>query len=154
MGHLQRLRREAAPAVLGQPGAPLLRAHPRQDVPDVRLAEELLAEAGLGEAVARRLLGDLAYGSEDLRVTLAEVGILLATEPSERRHGARQHVEIAISSLKRVFGLGETLGETLAATLVGLATRIAAKICAYTTYGFYINRILGRPQGRIKELWA
>jgi hypothetical protein len=152
MGHLQRLRREAAPAVLGQPGAPLLRAHPRQDVPDVRLAEELLAEAGLGEAVARRLLGDLAYGSEDLRVTLAEVGILLATEPSERRHGARQHVEIAISSLKslkRVFGLGETL----AATLVGLATRIAAKICAYT-YGFYINRILGRPQGRIKELWA
>jgi hypothetical protein len=120
MGHLQRLRREAAPAVLGQPGAPLLRAHPRQDVPDVRLAEELLAEAGLGEAVARRLLGDLAYGSEDLRVTLAEVGILLATEPSERRHGARQHVEIAISSLKRVFGLGETLGETLAATLVGL----------------------------------
>jgi hypothetical protein len=95
------------------------------------------------------LLGDLAYGSEDLRVTLAEVGILLATEPSERRHGARQHVEIAISSLKRVFGLGETL----AATLVGLATRIAAKICAYT-YGFYINRILGRPQGRIKELWA
>jgi hypothetical protein len=149
MGHLQRLRREAAPAVLGQPGAPLLRAHPRQDVPDVRLAEELLAEAGLGEAVARRLLGDLAYSSEDLRVTLAEVGILLATEPSERRHGARQHVEIAISSLKRVFGLGETL----AATLVGLATRIAAKICAYT-YGFYINRILGRPQGRIKELWA
>jgi hypothetical protein len=119
------------------------------NVPDVRLAEELLAEAGLGEAVARRLLGDLAYGSEDLRVTLAEVGILLATEPSERRHGARQHVEIAISSLKRVFGLGETL----AATLVGLATRIAAKICAYT-YGFYINRILGRPQGRIKELWA
>jgi len=119
------------------------------NVPDVRLAEELLAEAGLGEAVARRLLGDLAYGSEDLRVTLAEVGILLATEPSERRHGARQHVEIAISSLKRVFGLGETL----AATLVGLATRIAAKICAYT-YGFYVNRVFGRPQGRIKELWA
>src|SRR5215204_5519228 len=119
------------------------------NIPDVRLAEELLAEARLGEAVARRLLGDLAYSSEDLRATLAEVGILLATEPSERRHGARQHVEIAISSLKRVFGLGETL----AATLVGLATRIAAKIAAYT-YAFMVNRRLDRPQGLIKELWA
>ena len=38
-------------------------------------------------------------------------------------------------------------------TLVGLATRIAAKITAYT-YAFYINRMLGRPQGKIKELWA
>jgi len=45
------------------------------------------------------------------------------------------------------------LGETLATTLIGLATRIAAKICAYT-YGFYVNRVLGRSQGRIKELWA
>jgi len=31
--------------------------------------------------------------------------------------------------------------------------RIAAKICAYT-YGFHVNRLLDRPQGRIKELWA
>jgi hypothetical protein len=36
---------------------------------------------------------------------------------------------------------------------VGLATRIAAKIAAYT-YAFVVNRMLGRPQGRIKELWA
>jgi hypothetical protein len=116
---------------------------------DVRLTEELLAEAGLNDAAARRLLGDLAYSSEELREALAECGILLATERSQRRGGARQQVEIAFSSLKRVFGLGETL----ATTLVGLATRIAAKIAAYT-YGFYVNRILGRPQGRIKELWA
>jgi DDE family transposase len=116
---------------------------------DVSLTEELLAEAALGEEVARKLLGDLAYRSEDLRGALAEVGILLATERSERRHGARQHIEIAISSLKRVFGLGETL----AITLVGLATRIAAKIAAYT-YAFLVNRRLNRPQGRIKELWA
>jgi len=34
-----------------------------------------------------------------------------------------------------------------------LATRIAAKIAAYT-YGFHVNRLLGRPQDRIKELWA
>jgi hypothetical protein len=119
------------------------------NVADVSLTEELVAEAALGEEVARKLLGDLAYRSEDLRETLAEVGILLATERSERRHGARQHIEIAISSLKRVFGLGETL----ATTLVGLATRIAAKIAAYT-YAFLVNRRLDRPQGRIKELWA
>ena len=80
---------------------------------------------------------------------MAEVDILLVTERSERRAGLRQQVEIALSSLKRVVGLGETL----ATTLVGLATRIAAKICAYT-YAFLVNRMLGRPQGRIKELWA
>lgn len=93
--------------------------------------------------------GELAYRSEGLKDALAEVDILLMTEPSERRRGVRQRVEIAISSLKRVFGLGETL----ATTLVGLATRIAAKIAAYT-YGFYVNRVLERSQGCIKELWA
>ena len=119
------------------------------NVADVSLAEELVAEAKLEEGVARKLLGDLAYSSEELRQVLAEVGILLATERSERRRGARQQIEIAISSLKRVFGLGETL----ASTLVGLATRIAAKIAAYT-YAFLVNRVLGRSQGHIKELWA
>ena len=119
------------------------------NVADVSLTEELIAEAALGDGVARRLLGDLAYRNEDLRKALAEVGILLATERSERRAGVRQHIEIALASLKRVFGLGETL----ATTLVGLATRIAAKICAYT-YAFLVNRMLGRPQGHIKELWA
>ena len=119
------------------------------NVGDVCLTEELLEEAKLGEEVAKRVLGDLAYRSEKLREALAEVGILLATEPSERRRGVRQHIEIAFSSLKRVFGLGETL----ATTLVGLAIRIAAKICAYT-YAFLVNRHLDRPQGRIKELWV
>src|SRR5215217_3645582 len=57
------------------------------NVADVSLSEELLNEAALGEEVARSLLGDLAYRSEDLREALAEVGILLATERSERRHG-------------------------------------------------------------------
>ena len=113
------------------------------------LLEELLEEAALGDDVARRLPGDLAYRSEDLRKTLSEVGILLQTERAQRQPGVRQRIEIAFSSLKRVFGLGETL----ATTLIGLATRIAAKICAYT-YAFLVNRSLGRPQGRIKELWA
>ena len=125
------------------------------NVADICLTEELINEAASGDGVARKLLGDLAYSSEELRAALAEVGILLATEPSERRRAVRQHIEItlsslsSLSSLKRVFGLGETL----ATTLIGLATRIAAKIAAYT-YAFLVNRILGRPQGHIKELWA
>lgn len=118
------------------------------NVAEVRLTEELLAEAGLRDDLARRLLGDLAYRSEALGHVLAECGISLVTHRADQR-GKRQRIEITFSSLKRVFGLGETL----ARTLVGLATRIAAKICAYT-YGFHVNRLLGRPQGRIKELWA
>ena len=118
------------------------------DIAEVRLTEELLETAGLEEDLARRLFGDLAYQSKALEEILAESGILLVTERS-RQGGKRQQVEIALSSLKRVFGLGETL----ATTLVGLATRIAAKIAAYT-YAFLVNRRLGRPQGRIKDLWA
>ena len=81
------------------------------NVADVSLTEELIAEAALGEEVARRLLGDLAYSSEQLRKVLAEeLGILLATERAERRHGSREQIEIALSSLKRVFGLGDPGG--------------------------------------------
>jgi hypothetical protein len=58
-------------------------------------------------------------------------------------------MEIAFSSLKQVFGLGETL----AMTLVGLVAKIAAKKTAYT-YAFLVNRLLSRPQGRIKKFWA
>src|SRR5918997_6656174 len=50
------------------------------NVADISLTEELINEAALGEGVARSLLADLAYSSEDLRDALAEVGILLATE--------------------------------------------------------------------------
>jgi hypothetical protein len=130
-------------------GVPITYELTPANVADVSLTEELVAEAKLGHGVVRRLLGDLAYRSGELEEALAETGILLSTGRSERRPGVRQRVEIALSSLKRVFGLGETL----ATTLVGLATRIAAKIAAYT-YAFLVNRMLGRPQGRIKELWA
>ena len=54
------------------------------NVADISLTEELINEAALGEGVARRLLADLAYSSEQLREALAEVGILLATESNER----------------------------------------------------------------------
>jgi hypothetical protein len=137
-------------------GVPISYEMTPANVAEVRLAEELLAEANLGDDRARRLFGDLAYRSEALGHALDECGISLVTERGDQ-HGQRQRIEIALSSLKRVFGLGRTLATTLA----GLATRIVAKICAYTygfhcayTYGFHINRLLGRPQGRIKELWA
>ena len=120
------------------------------NIAEVHLTKELLDEAKLGEEVARKLLADMAYRSEDLGEELAGLGIVLMTgEASGRRPGIRQQIEIYFSSLKRTFGLGATL----ATTLVGLATRIAAKITAYT-YAFLINRMMGRPQGRIKELWA
>lgn len=120
------------------------------NVADVLLVRELLAGAGLDEdGVARRLLGDLAYRGGELGEELAEAGVLLATEKAQRRPPIRQQVEVCFAALKRVFGMDGTLAKTL----TGLATRIAAKVAAYT-YGCYINRLLGRPQGRIKELWA
>jgi len=118
------------------------------NVAEVKLTEELLEAADLNEDLARRLFGDLAYRSEELEDALAGSGVLLVTERS-RQGGKRQQVEIAFASLKRVFGIGETLAKTL----VGLVTRIAAKICAYT-YAFLVNRRLGRLQDRIKDLWA
>jgi len=111
------------------------------NVAEVGLVQELLAEANLGNGFARKLLEDLAYRSGRLKEALAEAGNLLVIEQVKQRRGARQQVEIALSSLKRVF----RLGETLATTLMGLATRIAAKITA-CTYAFMVNRRLGRPR--------
>lgn len=124
------------------------------NVADLTLVGELLNgaglnEDGLGRGLARRLLGDLAYRSAPLREDLGECGVVLATEKADRRPSVRQQVEVCFAVLKRVFGLDGTLAKTL----VGLATRIASKVAAYT-YGLYVNRLLGRPQGRIKELWA
>lgn len=114
---------------------------------DVLLVEELLDAAGLDDGTARRLLGDLAYRSEPLKDALTRRGIVLATQRANRRPATRQQVEVCFATLKRTFGMGGTLAKTL----TGLATRIAAKVAAYT-YGCYVNRLLGRPQGRIKEL--
>jgi len=129
-------------------GVPLSYELTSANVAEVRLTEELLAEANLGREVVRTVLGDLAYRSGPLKSKLAESGVRLVTERA-KQHGARQRIEISLSSLKRVF----RLGETLATTLTGLVTRIAAKVAAYT-YAFSINRLLGRPQGQIKDLWA
>lgn len=118
------------------------------NVADLRLTQELLTEARLGDRVARRLMADLAYKSESLSTTLAEGDILLVAERADQ-HGTRQQIEIAFASLKGAF----SLERTLATTLSGIVIRVVAKVTAYT-FGFYINRMLGRPQGKIKELWA
>ena len=120
------------------------------NVADVLLVRELITEASLDEeSAARRLLGDLAYRGGALGEELAEAGVLLATEKAQHRPSIRQQVEVCFAALKRIFGMDGTLAKTL----TGLATRLAAKVAAYT-YGCYVNRLLGRPQGRIKELWA
>jgi hypothetical protein len=62
------------------------------NIVNISLTEELLAEAPLGEGAARSLLEDLAYSSEDLKGPLAEVGILVVTENSERHRGVKQHI--------------------------------------------------------------
>ena len=120
------------------------------NVADVLLVRELVTGAGLGEGeVARRLFGDLAYRGGELGEELAGRGVMLATEKADRRPALRQRVEVCFAALKGVFGMDGTLAKTL----TGLVARIAAKVTAYT-YGLYVNRLLGRPQGRIKELWA
>ena len=75
--------------------------------------------------------------------------MLLAADRSDRRPAVKKQAEVCFTALKRVFGMGGTLAKTP----VGLVTRIAAKVTAYT-YGLYVNRLVGRPQGRIKELRA
>lgn len=118
------------------------------NIADISLAEELVVEAELTDEVARKLFGDLAYQSGPLSQSLAEGEIALVTERADQR-GVRQQIEIAFANLKGTFALGCTL----ATTLTGIVMRIMAKITAYT-FGFYVNRIFGRPQAKIKELWA
>lgn len=97
-----------------------------------------------------RCFGALAYRSEPLEDTLARRrGIALTTEQVNRRPVTGQRVGVCFATLKGAFGMDGTLAKTL----TGLATRIAAKVCAYTC-GLYVNRLFGRPQGRIKELGA
>jgi hypothetical protein len=118
------------------------------NISEVSLTEELVEEAELTDEVVRRLFGDLAYESGPLSRSLAEGEIVLVTQRADQR-GVRQQIEIAFANLKGVFGLVKTLAKSL----TGVVMSIVAKITAYT-FGSYINRMLGRPQGRIKELWA
>jgi hypothetical protein len=123
------------------------------NVAEVRLVGELLAEAHLpGEDLARKLeaVGGSGVPQRGPRRGAGRGGGPAGERAQSAQGGKRQQAEIAFSSLKRVFGIDRTL----ATTLIGLATRVVRKIVAYYTYAFYVNRLLGRPQGRMKELWA
>jgi hypothetical protein len=48
---------------------------PKTPYPPVHLTEELLAEARLGDGLARKLYADLAYRSGELKEALIEDGI-------------------------------------------------------------------------------
>jgi hypothetical protein len=82
VGHLQRLRSQAAPALRNR--VPISYELTPANVADISLTKELLAEAALGKGIAKSLFGDLAYRSEALEDALAESGILLVTERSRR----------------------------------------------------------------------
>ena len=55
----------------------------------------------------------------------------------------------AFSALKRTLPLGEILAESLDR----LVSRIAATVVS-CTYALYVDRLLDKPQGLVKELWA
>jgi hypothetical protein len=56
----------------------------------------------LGGEVARKLLGDLAYRSGELKEKVAELGIVLLTnEASARRTGVKQQIEPTLLGLIR-----------------------------------------------------
>ena len=90
MGFLQRLRSEVA-LLCATNRVPLSYELTPANVAEVYLTEELLAEARLGDGLARRLFGDLAYRSGDLKEALIECDILLDTERLGRRPGVRRY---------------------------------------------------------------
>src|SRR3954451_2416369 len=146
VGVLQRLRGEGPPPHLRhQWGSSLLRPHPCQH--RRRLLERGASRrGGFGGWSSEEALGGFGLPKRGVEGGLGRGGHPSADGAIRAAAwGQAASGEIAISSLKRVFGLGETLATTL---LVGLATRIAAKIAAYT-YAFAVNSTLGRPQGRI-----
>lgn len=78
------------------------------NVADLSLIEELLAEADLGEEIARKLLGDLSYRSWELEEKLAESGIvlLLAVKPAPDGLGSANRLRSAFRVSSASLGLG------------------------------------------------
>jgi hypothetical protein len=107
VGHFRCLRGEAPFALRPQPGAHLLYELTSANVADVSLTEELLAEAKLGEEVARRGYSEISPTAAKNRgkpwprwaSSFGDRAVRAATR------GVRQHIEIAISSSKRVFSV-------------------------------------------------
>jgi hypothetical protein len=103
VGFLQRLRGKVAPVVCHQRGAHLLRAHRLQNVAEMRLREELLAETNLAGTIFLAASSSGTSPTEALGHALAECGISVVRERADH-HGQTQRIEIALSSLKRASG--------------------------------------------------
>jgi hypothetical protein len=101
VGHIKRLRGEAAPALCATNRMPISYELAPSNVTDLSLTEALLAEAKWGEEVARKLLVDLAYRSQELEEELIKLGIMLVTnEAGARRpgYGGRSRLPFRASS--------------------------------------------------------
>ena len=81
------------------------------NVAGIRLVGELLGEAGLGEDLARRLLGGLAYRSKQWGDELAEVGIALVTERSRQAPADRGGVLCPQANLRNRAHAGQDVGQ-------------------------------------------
>lgn len=119
------------------------------NIPDIQMAEELLAVA----SPAAVTIADKGYVSAPVATTLYTryQSTLLAAQranqttresPEDRRllNGWRQRIEVVNAMLKERFHLGKTFAKTLG----GLVTRIIVKMTSFTM-GVYVNRLLGNP---------
>ena len=100
-----------------------------------------------GEGAASRLLGNLAYRSVQ-HTGVGWTWVLLETgEVGASGPGSDSKTMQPSPPPSWVLDVGEPL----ATTLVGIASGRIAAVTA-STNAFYANRLLGRPQGRIKDL--
>ena len=149
VGFVQRLRGEAAPHLCYQWGSSLLRAHPRQRrrrLPGRGThlrggfggggSEEALGRPGLPEQATE---GGFGRGRHPL-----EYRTIRAAAWSQAAYRDR-HLELEEGLWPRQ-DVGDHSG--------GTGHQDRSQDLRLHTYAFMVNRMLGRPQGHIKELWA
>ena len=100
------------------------------------------------EEVTCRLFGDLAYHGEQLEEELAESGILLGKRAGQTAAWGKAADRDRLCKPQAGFWSRRDVGED---SRWACRQDIKAKITVYT-YAFLVNRLMGRPQGRIKDL--
>ena len=123
-------------------------------LPDVKMLEELISS--FNNLIT---IGDKGYQDFDLKDNLLAENKLVITpdKKNQKRHcntkaeksflKFRSRIEITISQLKDQFNLAKLRAKSA----LGLATRIMG-VMLTMTLGIYVNRLLGRPDFKIKEL--
>jgi hypothetical protein len=100
------------------------------------------------EEVTCRLFRDIAYQSEQLEEELAESGILLVGERAKTAALGKAADRHRLCKPQAGFWSRRDVGED---SRWACRQDLRAKITVYT-YVFLVNRLMGRPQGRIKDL--